>query len=1077
MTTKKGNRIMNHRHDKSIPKVDQPRFPGRSLCADQLLALFSVAGALFAVGPAYALPQDGQIRGGTGTIAQSGGAMNINQSSNKMIVDWKQFNIAAGESVNFIQPNAQSVALNRVLGNNASSIYGSLNANGQVFLVNPNGIVFGSSAQVNAGALVASTLSISNADFMAGKNIFTRNGSAGEIINNGQIKASTGGAVALIASNVTNNGLIVANAGSVSLLAGDKITLGDNLIAVAVDKSQIEAAIRNGGLIQADGGRVVMNVQTAQAIASTLINTGKIQANSLVDRNGVISLVSSGIVNISGSVSADSSGGAPVSSVTVLGEQINLASAQISANGDAGGGTILIGGDYQGSGPLPRATLLTASTDVTISANALKNGQGGKVVLWSDSTTQFAGKIAARGGEAGGDGGLVEVSGKNTLKYTGLTDTRAPKGKTGSLLLDPADFVIAASGGDITGATIAANLASTDLKLLSSQGAAGTNGDILINDNIAYDGSGNHNLTLSAYRHIAFAAGNKITFGGSGTLLLRADNTGLGVSTLANPSSMGQLSFGDASSGITITGSGSAQIHYNPGICQYTCGNPFSANVTGGKYDAFMLINDVGNEAGTGTGLQGMHNNLSGHYVLGKNIDASATSSWNAGKGFTPVGNSKQAFRGVLYGDPNENLVIDKLSIHSVNQNDWDGTGLFGNAFAATIKYIGLTNANINNLKTGSSNKGVGGFVGTTGSYTNNDGLVLERVYVTGSITGGPSGVVGGLIGINNGYSGQVTVFQSYNQAKVNSGDGGSAGGIIGLAVLAGQTSAFDINQSYNTGAVSVGESGEAGGVVGAHSISSGASSNAISQMLVRNSYNTGAVSGGKNSKVGGLVGLASGTILTSYNAGKVSGTPSGPIVNNTETGGVVGHNHDNGAKATDVYWDTKVSGQSTSGQSSSHQIGTGKSTAALKKSSTYGSTWQFGPGEIWQISEGASYPILSWNATLASGSAGNMFGANAQINHTVNGNLLNIFNANASGGYSVYVQKSDVYQLDIRYDPTVINSFDKTKVASTHHEHLEQHHRQRNGLSHDVLSEGLTQAKLIEIEANALSLPKPIAQ
>ena len=1071
---------MRHSRKELSRKFDLASAQRKSIWSGQLIVFFGLAAALSAVGPVHALPQDGRITGGSGAIAQSGAVMNINQSTKKMIVDWNQFNIGAGETVNFIQPNAQSIALNRVLGNNASSIYGSLNANGQVFLVNPNGILFGRSAEVNAGAFLASTLNISNVDFMAGKNTFTRSGRAGEIINNGQIKAGTGGSVTLISPSVTNNGLIVANAGSVSLLAGDKITLGDNLIALAVDKSQIEAAIRNGGLVQADGGQVVMNVQTAQSIASTLINTGKIQANSLVERNGVISLVSSGTVNISGSISADSSSGAPAGSVTVLGERINLASARISANGDAGGGTILIGGDYQGRGPLPRARHLTATQDVTISANAVQNGQGGKVVLWSDGTTQFAGTIAARGGEAGGDGGLVEVSGKNILKYTGLTDTRALKGKTGSLLLDPADFVIAASGGDITGATIAANLASTDIKLLSSQGAAGTNGDILVNDNITYDGAGNHSLTLSAYRHIAFAAGNKITFGGNGTVLLRADNTGLGVSTVADPSSMGKLIFGDASSGIAITGSGSAQIHYNPSTYHNTSNTPFDANVTAGKYSAFMLINDVGNEAGTGTGLQGMQNNLSGYYVLGKNIDASATNNWNGGHGFTPVGNSKKAFKGALIGDPNESLVIDKLTIHSVNQNGLDGTGLFGNAAGVTIKNIGLTNANINNLQTGSNSNGVGAFVGSTGNYSDSDGLVLERVYVTGSITGGKNSVVGGLIGINNGQSGQVTIFQSYNQAKVTSGDNasgedGSAGGIIGHTSLAGKTAAFDINQSYNTGAISIGSQGHAGGLVGSQGISSSAASDAVSKMLVRNSYNTGTVSGGKTSQVGGLIGVANGTIQTSYNAGKVSGTPDGKAVNNTETGGITANNV--GAKATDVYWDTQASGQSSSGQTSSKQVGTGKTTAALKESSTYGSTWQFGPGAIWQISEGASYPILSWNATLSSGSAGPMVGANAQITHTVNGNVLNIFNADATGKYSIYVQKSDVSQFDIRYDPSVISRFDKTRVASTHHEHLEQYHRQLKGSSRDLLSEALSPARLIEIEANALSLPKPTAQ
>ena len=127
-----------------------------------------------------ALPTGGRIAAGAATITQSGNRLNVNQASDRAILNWSTFNIGANAAVSFVQPNSGSVALNRVLTSaGASDIQGRLTANGQVFLVNPSGVLFGKGAQVDVGGLVASTLDISDTDFLDGRYVFSRAGAAG----------------------------------------------------------------------------------------------------------------------------------------------------------------------------------------------------------------------------------------------------------------------------------------------------------------------------------------------------------------------------------------------------------------------------------------------------------------------------------------------------------------------------------------------------------------------------------------------------------------------------------------------------------------------------------------------------------------------------------------------------------------------------------------------------------------------------------------------------------------------------------------------------------------------------------
>lgn len=297
----------------------------------------------------YALPAGGVVAAGAAGIASTASTTTITQSTQNAVINWQSFGIAAGQSVQFAQPSSSSVALNRVLGANPSAIFGSLSANGQVFLVNPGGILFGSGASVNVGGLVASTLNITDANFMAGKYIFSNPGS-GTVVNQGAINAD-GGYVALLGTSVSNQGTISARLGTVGLAAGNGVTLdlvGDKLLNVTVDQGAVNALVENGGLIKADGGLVLLTAQGAGNLLSTVVNnTGVVRAQTISSNKGVIRLLAdmvSGTVNMSGTLDASAPNGGDGGFIETSAASVKIAaSSQITTAAPAGKiGTFLI---------------------------------------------------------------------------------------------------------------------------------------------------------------------------------------------------------------------------------------------------------------------------------------------------------------------------------------------------------------------------------------------------------------------------------------------------------------------------------------------------------------------------------------------------------------------------------------------------------------------------------------------------------------------------------------------------------------------------------------------------------------
>jgi len=253
------------------------------------------------------LPTGGNIVAGSGSIASTGNVMTITQATDRMAANWSSFSIGQGNTVNFVQPSSSAVALNRVLGADVSTIQGAINANGKVFLLNPNGVLFTPTAQVNVGSLVASTLSLGNSDFLAGNYKFEGNSTA-TIANQGNISTTSGGTIALIAAKIINDGNLNAHAGNVLLGAGSKVTLDmGGPVKLQVENDQLETLIANGGAIRANGGTVLLTSQAAANLASSVINhTGVIEANALStgETGNVVLFAHGGTMSLGGTIAA-----------------------------------------------------------------------------------------------------------------------------------------------------------------------------------------------------------------------------------------------------------------------------------------------------------------------------------------------------------------------------------------------------------------------------------------------------------------------------------------------------------------------------------------------------------------------------------------------------------------------------------------------------------------------------------------------------------------------------------------------------------------------------------------------------
>ena len=314
--------------------------------------------------PPNTLPTGGQVGAGKASIGQTGANMLIQQSTDRAAINWQSFNVGKDAKVQFVQPSASSVTLNRVLGNDPSQIFGQITANGQVILTNPSGVFFGKDARVDVGGLIATAHGIGNADFMAGKNRFERNDSTASVVNEGELKATLGGYIALLATEVRNQGAVIAHMGTVAMAAGEAFDLkfdsNNRLTSLRVTPGQIQALVDNRLAVHAPGGLVIISAQSMDRLVGGVVkNSGTVEATGLQQQGGRIVLSGSTRVQNAGTLDASSAEAAGTGgNISLQGDSIELqSSSRISATGPAGGGTVLVGGNWQGSAdPLLQAT-------------------------------------------------------------------------------------------------------------------------------------------------------------------------------------------------------------------------------------------------------------------------------------------------------------------------------------------------------------------------------------------------------------------------------------------------------------------------------------------------------------------------------------------------------------------------------------------------------------------------------------------------------------------------------------------------------------------------------------------------
>ena len=820
-----------------------------------------------AIGISATLPQGGVISVGEGTIVNTNGnKVTIKQTTDKLGVNWQSFNVGADGQVVFEQPNSKSVALNRVVGSDGSTILGKIDANGQVLIVNPNGVIFGKDAQVNVGGLVASTLNITDADFKNGNYAFNATGSKnGEVVNLGHLQAAEGGYVALLGKSVKNQGIIKARLGTAALAAGNAVTLdfaGDGLVNIQVKESAVNALVDNKGLIKADGGSVLMTARASNALLNTVVNNeGVIEAQTIENRGGKIFL-----------------------------------------DGGTDSGTVQVAGTLDVSAPVS------------------------------------------------GNGGFVETSGANVNIADGTKVTALAKnGDTGDWLVDPTDFTISAGSAakttsGIGAATLMTSLASANVALATA--AAGSEaGDINVNSDVTW--SSNNRLTLTAHGTINVNADINVN-GTTGKLVLAYGTTNYNIAKGKSINLNG--------SGATYTENGEAVIILR-------------------TVNDLLLLNNSANDWS--------------RFALAGNIDAAATSGWNAGLGYAPAV-MDGTFHAYLNG------LGHTISNLYINRPTQDNVGLIGNA-----QYTKPSNITVTGTVVGRNNVGL--LMGAS------DGGVFNNVFTSGSVTGNNN--VGGISGLMT--SGNVTNMNSSATVQGNSIVGGvfgnasdislnylsstgnvsgsdQVGGLVGafadgalhygyalgnvlgttmVGGVVGYTTLSDIEFTYSTGDVT-GSGDAVGGIAGNifdaeidQSFSTsrvsginnvGGLAGYVDKSDLNNSYATGAVSG--NNNVGGLVGYANNTYFTNnYSTGLV--TSAGVA------GGLVGAG--NAMTTVNSFWDTTKSGKATSA--------TGTGYADMTLASIY-SGWSIsssgGSSSVWRIYDGMTGPLLRVFMSSATASA-----------------------------------------------------------------------------------------------------------
>ncbi|MCA7989921.1 filamentous hemagglutinin N-terminal domain-containing protein [Burkholderia cepacia] len=854
---------------------------------------------------AYALPTGGAVASGKADIATSadGKTMSINQHTDKLITNWQDFSVAGGERVSFQQPDVKAIALNRVIGTNGSQIHGQIDANGKVFVVNPNGVVFGAGAQVNVGGLVASTKNISDADFLAGNYRFS--GTSGQSVENaGTIEATEGGSVALLGARVSNTGVIRAKAGRVALGAGDAFTVnfdGNGLLNLQVEGSAMDAQAHNGGLLSAEGGEVLMTARAASGLLNAVVNnSGTIEAQGLKERDGKI-VLDGGLVQVAGKLNA--AGG----DVTTRGEQVKVAvDTQVdtrSSSGRTGTWTIesananVDGADAAiGAATLSRAlgttnvALTNTSGDLTVDGavnwtsdhTLALTSQKGDVAL-KQAVTASGAKASVKADAAG------EIRIDDKLALTGDQAHLELNAKKGHRFKDNASATLSGRNASFSsngeGYQVihdVAGLRNVDLDL---------NGRYVLGN--AIDGRG------AAFRSIGANSAFEGVFDGLGNTVsrLKVNNSGSSVGLFAEnrgrianlaldsiavngastsiKSSMTIGGLAGANRGGTISNVRATRMSISSSGTGYSVagglvGENNAGVIDGARFQGSITGNDrtvkIGGIAGTNASSRiansradaEIRNVRSPSSTMTNLVGGIAGLSWDStisdssSMGRITVGNAMYA--GGLVGHAVGGAIDRSNSSMAVSAGQ---AGMVGGAVGSNV-YTALSNVSASGNVSATSGADVGGLVGRS------DYATILASSASGNVSAAAGSRVGGFIGTNA----NSRISQSHATGNVTGNGSAATGGFAG--VNDGGSMLADVSAKGRTADAG---RGIVGGLVGQNA----------GAILLGNAY--GDVSAGDASSIGGLVGTNRGSVVSS------SSTSNVVSLRGSYAGGLIGEN------------------------------------------------------------------------------------------------------------------------------------------------------------------------------------------
>ena len=751
--------------------------------------------------PAFAQPITAATDGTDTVVTQDGNQINITGGSfsgdaANLFHSFEQFGLDQGQIATFLtDPNTQNV-LGRIVGGDPSVINGLVELTGSganLYLINPAGVIFGADATLNVPASFMTTtadgvafgdewfsiLDENNYGTLTGdpSALLFSSSEPGSILNAGNLAVGEGQNLSLVGGSVVNTGTLTAPGGSITVAAvpgTSRVNLSHEHLLLALEFTPLTEA----GPTPLSATLSLPRLLTGGDVEAITGVTTDAEGRLYLTAGAEPMLAETGAAVVFGdlSVAAETSG-----NVQVLGDQVSLIGANIDASGSSGGGEVLIGGNYLGEGTTPTATTTFVDSDTTIVADATVQGDGGRVIVWADDATTFAGTITARGGVEGGDGGFVETSGKRTLDFTGgSVDAGATSGAAGLWLLDPADIVIDAAQA----IAVQNSLASGTSIELTTVGGSGGNGDITLQSGIDATATGEATLTLTASRYITNGGTGSTIDITDGNLVMNLNQEGLAAEQ--NPTLTDALAtIGTVTNGTTTVnlGAGTYREQSQINISE-------SVIINGAGADATIISGD---QTGDGTG---------DHRVL--NISGTATD--------VTLSNLTVAAGGGVWGgagifNNQATLQLDNVTVRDnaatgagggiANRNG--GTLLINNSLIAE-NVSTSQGGGIWNIDTGSSLTITDSTISDNQSTSNNGGAIENAdsavLNISGSTIQGNQGSNGGAI---NNWSGTATITDSTFSQNIGV-RGGAVQSYQGQTTISNST--FSENSAWRGGAL-----------------------------------------------------------------------------------------------------------------------------------------------------------------------------------------------------------------------------------------------------------------------------------